>query len=72
MLLDSSHVRLVWSLAESHSNYLKTLQDDAIRQWLMKRARATLCLSIEEASQIERYLAARHLLIREVIGKSPS
>ena len=70
MLLDSSHIRLVWSLAESHSNYLKNLQDDAIRQWLMKRACTTLCLTLEEMSQIERYLAARHLLIREVVGKS--
>lgn len=63
---DSEHLRLIWSMVETHSRMLKDLSDEAICFWLLKKIKDTIYLSPAEMGELKTYILSRRHLIRDI------
>lgn len=69
---DREHLRLIWSMVETHCYVLKDLSDDAICLWLLKKIKDNVYLSHDEMNEIKAYILSRSHLIREVANTQGS
>ncbi|MEM7063966.1 MAG: hypothetical protein AAF572_12485 [Cyanobacteria bacterium P01_B01_bin.77] len=63
---DSEHLRLLWSMIETHSRMLEGLNDEAICFWLLKKIKDTIYLSPDEMDELKAYILSRGHLIRDI------
>lgn len=63
---DSEHLRLIWSMVETHSRMLADLNDEAICFWLLKKLKDTIYLSPDEMGELKAYILSRRHLIRDI------
>lgn len=63
---DSEHLRLIWSMVETHSRMLEGLNDEAICFWLIKKIKDTIYLSPDEMGELKAYILSRRHLIRDI------
>ena len=63
---DSEHLRLIWSIIETHSHVLQNLSDEAICLWVQKKVKDNIHLSHDDMNEIQAYILSRSHLIRDV------
>lgn len=63
---DSEHLRLLWSMVETHSYVLQDLSDEALCLWLQKKLKDSTYLSHDDMHEIKAYIVSRSHLIRDV------
>ncbi|NEQ52195.1 MAG: hypothetical protein F6K11_18985 [Leptolyngbya sp. SIO3F4] len=63
---DSEHLRLIWTMVETHGHLLQDLSDDAISLWLQQKIKDNIHLSSNDMGEIRAYILSRSHLIREV------
>ncbi|MBE9030034.1 hypothetical protein IQ266_09870 [filamentous cyanobacterium LEGE 11480] len=67
---DSTLLRILWGLVESHAYFLRELSDDAIILWLLRTVQDRVCITSEDSQNLRKYIAKRICLIRDIIGTS--
>ncbi|MDB9525335.1 hypothetical protein PN498_05000 [Oscillatoria sp. CS-180] len=65
--IDSSHLRLIWSIVETHSYLFQELSDEAICFWILKNVQERIYLDHEEVGIVQRYVSSRTSLIRDLV-----
>ena len=64
--IETSQMRLIWSLIDTHCQYLGGLSDEAICMWIASHIRRRIHLTDDEMINLRRYIAERTHLIRDM------
>ncbi|NEQ95328.1 MAG: hypothetical protein F6K30_01110 [Cyanothece sp. SIO2G6] len=64
--LDTTVIRLLWSVVEKQAHHIAALSDEAIAPWLGWQVREQIRLEPQEAELIHSYILARLILIRTI------
>ena len=64
--LDSAIIRFLWSVVEKQASFISSLNDDAIKIWLVRQVRERIFLSPDEIEEMNQYIRSRLVLIRDI------
>lgn len=64
--LDAAILRFLWSVVEKQASFISRLNDDAISIWLVRQVRERIFLNPDEIEEMNSYILARLMLIRDV------
>ena len=65
--INSSTLRLIWSVVEDEAEFLTTLNDDAVRIWILRQLKDMVLLMPEEMMAVNHYVDNKLHLIRDLI-----
>ncbi|MBE9031765.1 hypothetical protein IQ266_18690 [filamentous cyanobacterium LEGE 11480] len=68
---NSSLLRIMWSLVDSHAQFLRGLTDEAIASWLLRAIEDQVYIHPAEAEVVQAYIVQRKCLIRDLIETQP-
>ncbi|MBE9030270.1 hypothetical protein IQ266_11060 [filamentous cyanobacterium LEGE 11480] len=64
---NSSLLRLLWNLIESHAPFLRSLNDEAIGLWLLETIQDQACINSDDTCALRTYVSERSCLIRDMV-----
>ena len=64
--LDAAIIRFLWSVVEKQAGFISGLNDEAIKIWLVRQVQDRIFLNPEEIEEINSYVRARLMLIRDI------
>ena len=66
--INSATLRLLWSVVEDEAEFLTTLNDDAVRIWILRQLKDMVMLMPEEVMAVNHYVDSKLNLIRALIA----